>query len=125
MAMKLGSRDSTDVAAKLFRGLGDPTRLSILLALRSGERRVADLVAELGCSQANASSHLACLKDCGLVDWRPEGRQNFYRIANPELNGLLASAERLLTFVGHDIELCPLCGNDEHPGTAERGMPCQ
>ena len=44
MAMKLRSRGSTDVAAKLFRGLGDPTRLSILLALRSGERRVADLL---------------------------------------------------------------------------------
>lgn len=121
MVMVLVDRESSDLAAKLFRGLGDPTRLSILLALSSGERRVTDLVAELGCSQANTSSHLACLRDCGLVDWRTEGRQNFYRIANPELNGLLASTERLLAFVGRDIELCPLSGDNGQPDTAKEG----
>jgi DNA-binding transcriptional ArsR family regulator len=35
------------LAAKLFRSLADPTRLSILLTLQTGERRVVDLVAEL------------------------------------------------------------------------------
>ena len=36
-----------ELAAKLFRGLGDPTRLEILLVLQAGERRVVDLVNEL------------------------------------------------------------------------------
>lgn len=95
------------VAAKLFRGLGDPTRLAILLALTEGERRVVDLVGEVGTSQPNVSGHLACLKDCGLVDARPEGRQMFYRIADDELYGLLVAAEHVLATAGERIELCP------------------
>lgn len=95
------------VAAKLFRGLADPTRLAILLALTEGERRVVDLVGEIGTSQPNVSGHLACLKDCGLVADRPEGRQVFYRIADDQIYELLISAEKLLAHTGHAIELCP------------------
>lgn len=95
------------VAAQLFRGLGDPTRLAILLALTEGERRVVDLMHEVGTSQPNISGHLACLKDCGLVVDRPEGRQMFYRIADEEIYGFLVASERLLATAGHAIELCP------------------
>ena len=95
------------VAAKLFRSLGDPTRLAILRILVDGERRVTDLVGELGSSQPNVSGHLACLKDCGLVVDRPEGRAVFYGLAAPELLDLLRSAELLLDSVGHQIDLCP------------------
>lgn len=98
------------MAAKLFRGFADPTRLAILLALTEGERRVVDLVREVGSSQANVSGHLACLKDCGLVADRPEGRQVFYRIAVPEVYEVLKAAEGVLAATGHRIALCP---NDE------------
>jgi ArsR family transcriptional regulator, cadmium/lead-responsive transcriptional repressor len=98
---------SAEVAAKLFRGLADPTRLAILLALAGGERRVVDLTGQVGTSQANVSAHLACLKDCGLVCDRAQGRANFYRLARPELQALLASAEQLLASIGHAVELCP------------------
>ncbi len=95
------------VAAKLFRSLGDPTRLAILLALAEGERRVADLVDEVAMSQSSVSGHLACLKGCGLVADRPEERrQVFYRIAQPEIYELLGAAERLLGAAGTHIELC-------------------
>lgn len=88
------------VAARLFHGLSDPTRLSILLALRDGERRVTDLVAAVGSSQSNVSNHLACLRECGLVVDRPaERRQVFYSIARPELFEVLAA------FVDHGIAL--------------------
>lgn len=96
-----------DVGAKLFRGLGDATRLAILQSLAAGERRVTDLVAELGMSQSNVSTHLACLKDCGLVADRPEGRAVYYRIATTEVFELLRSAETLLEDVGQKIALCP------------------
>jgi DNA-binding transcriptional ArsR family regulator len=94
------------VAAKLFRGLADPTRLEILLALQSGEQRVVDLTARLGTSQANVSGHLACLKDCGLVADRAAGRANHYRLAQPALATLLRSTETLLAEVGHQVDLC-------------------
>jgi len=95
------------VGAKLFRGFGDPTRLSILWALAAGEKRVVDLVSEVGTSQPNASGHLACLKECGLVSDRPAGRQVFYRISSPEVLELLAAAERVLAVHGRRVRLCP------------------
>jgi DNA-binding transcriptional ArsR family regulator len=114
---------SVELAAKLFRGLADPTRLGLLLALQGGERRVTDLVSELGTSQANVSGHLACLKDCGLVADRAQGRANFYRLARPELAALLRAAEQLLAGVGHDVELCGNYGDPCHSDTASEARP--
>ncbi len=95
------------VLAKLFRGLGEPTRLALLLHLLAGERCVSDLVAAVGGSQSNVSGHLACLKDCGIVVDRPgERRQVLYRIAQPELFDVLAGAERLLEATGSSVEFC-------------------
>src|SRR5271163_3444159 len=47
--------------AKLFRGLSDYSRLSILQALRAGPLTVGEIVAATGLSQPNASNHLRCL----------------------------------------------------------------
>ena len=96
----------------MFRGLGDPMRLAILQHLANGERRVTDLVGELGTSQPNVSGHLACLKDCGLVVDRPQGRAVYYSLATAELFDLLRSAEKLLAGVGHRIQLCPKYDGD-------------
>jgi DNA-binding transcriptional ArsR family regulator len=108
MPIPANAAPPTDVelAAKLFRGLADPTRLGMLLALQAGEQRVTDLVGQLRTSQANISGHLACLKDCGLVTDRAHGRANYYQLAQPELAALLRSAETLLAAVGHDVDLC-------------------
>lgn len=100
-------RNDLAVAAKLFRGLGDPMRLAIVELLAGGERRVTDLVTELRSSQPNVSGHLACLKECGLVLDRPQGRAVVYRLARPELFELLRSAELLLEASGVQIALCP------------------
>ena len=113
MAMGVGSE--VVVAAKLFRGFADPTRLALLVALTAGERRVADLVAEVGGSQANISGHLACLKDCGLVADRPDGRQVFYRLTGPEVVAVIRAAEVLLDGQGRAVALCP---NYDEPATA-------
>jgi DNA-binding transcriptional ArsR family regulator len=100
------------VAAKLFRGFADPTRLGILLALADGEQRVIDLVAALGLPQSTISGHLACLKDCGLVADRPQGRAVYYRVATTEVFELLGAAERLLSITDGAIDLCPNYGRD-------------
>ena len=93
-------------AAKLFRGFADPTRLAILLALVDEDLRVKDLMERTGSSQGNVSKHVACLKDCGLIADRPEGRQVFYRAVHPEIVELLRSAELLLAATGDGIDLC-------------------
>lgn len=114
MAIKLQTASGSDVAtgAALFRGLADPTRLRILQRLADGEARVVDLTAALGLAQSTVSVHLACLRGCGLVEGRPEGRQTYYRLARPELFKLLLAAERLLAATGERIALCPISGAD-------------
>ncbi len=68
------AEDDLAAAACMFRSLGDPNRLAILRHLALGEHRVVDLVSHLGLAQSTVSAHLACLRDCGLVTSRPQGR---------------------------------------------------
>lgn len=84
----------------LFRSLGDETRLRIVARLAAGEARVVDLTGELGLAQSTVSKHLACLRDCGLVDYRSVGRQSFYSLTRPELMDLLQAAGELLAAPG-------------------------
>ncbi|MFC3503683.1 ArsR/SmtB family transcription factor [Micromonospora krabiensis] len=107
-------------AASLFRSLGDPTRLAIVRRLASGEARVVDLTGELGLAQSTVSKHLACLRDCGLVDYRVEGRQSFYTLTRPELLDLLRSAERVLAATGEAVALCPVYGAPAGSASAAR-----
>jgi ArsR family transcriptional regulator, cadmium/lead-responsive transcriptional repressor len=99
------------VAACMFRSLGDPTRLAILRHLAAGEHKVVDLTAHLGLAQSTVSAHLACLRDCGLVSSRPQGRASMWSLTcSAELVELLASAERLLAATGDAVALCPTYG---------------
>lgn len=84
-------------AAGLFHGFSDPSRLTILQHLLLGEHRVVDLTRHLGLAQSTVSKHLACLRDCGLVTSRPDGRSSMFRLTHPEaITGVLAAAEQLL-----------------------------
>ena len=74
--------------------------------------KVLDLTRVLGTAQSTVSAHLACLRECGLVTGRPEGRQMFYSLNRPELIDLLASAESLLAATGNQVVLCPVYGAD-------------
>ena len=99
--------------AALFHGLADRKRLAIVRQLASGELRVVDLTKSLGLAQGTVSGHLACLRDCGLIVGRAEGRQMFYSIAHPELMDVLGAAEQLLALTGEAVELCPNYGPDD------------
>lgn len=99
-------------AVALFRSLSDPARLAIVRRLAAGEARVAELTRDLGLAQSTVSSHVACLKDCGLVAGRMEGRRVFYSLARPELLDLLSAAETLLAATGSAVALCPTYGVD-------------
>ena len=109
-AVAVSPRQELMPAAALFHSLSDPTRLAIVQHLARGEARVVDLTERLGSAQSTVSAHLACLRDCGLVMGRPEGRQMFYSLARPELLDLLAAAERLLGATGSAVALCPNFG---------------
>ena len=61
-----------------------PPRIAILRHLALGEHRVVDLTAHLGLAQSTVSEHLACLRDCGLVTSRPEGRATVWSLNHAE-----------------------------------------
>ena len=102
-------------AASLFRSLGDATRLAIMQHLASGEHRVVDLTVPLGLAQSTVSAHLACLRDCGLVTSRPQGRASLWSLAaRPELLALLGAAEGVLAVTGDAVDLCATYGSRTH-----------
>ena len=110
--------------AALFHGLADRNRLAIVRRLAGGELRVVDLTRSLGLAQGTVSGHLACLRDCGLIVGRAEGRQMFYSIAHPELMDVLGAAEQLLALTGEAVELCPNYGpTDAHPSIHTETTP--
>ena len=98
-------------AACLFHGFSDPSRLTIVRHLALGEHRVVDLTSHLGLAQSTVSKHLACLKDCGLVSSRPEGRASMWSLNHTDtIMELLSAAERLLAATGDAVTLCPNFG---------------
>src|SRR5919197_1354475 len=97
----------SDLVAKYFRGLGDPTRLRILELLREGgELSVGELVRRLGEPQPKVSNHLACLRWCGFIDARREHRTVYNRIADPRVLEMLALAEALLDDNADHVAAC-------------------
>ena len=116
-----GFRKELAAAASLFHGLADPTRLAIVRRLSVGEARIVDLTEQFGLAQSTVSAHVACLRDCGLVGGRAEGRQMFYSLTRPELAELLAAAEALLAVTGDAVVLCPNYGSATTARTGTTG----
>ena len=79
-----------DLVAERFRALGEPARLSILQALRSGERCVTELEADTGLNQANLSRHLQVLSGTGMVRRRKDGLFVYYALADAHVLRLCA-----------------------------------
>ena len=100
------SPQAVQLQAKLFRGLSDPSRLSVLQNLRAGEQSVSQLVEFTGLTQPNVSAHLACLRECGLVVSRQEGRSVFYTLADERMEEVLALAEDILARTAERIFEC-------------------
>ncbi|WP_036920868.1 ArsR/SmtB family transcription factor [Propionicicella superfundia] len=98
---------ATERFSDLFDALSDSTRLAILQHLSAGPHRVRDLVGHLGFAQSTVSAHLACLRECGLVESRTEGRASWFSLASPDLLArLLGAAEDLLAATGGRVTLC-------------------
>ena len=100
-------------AACLFRGMGDASRVAILRHLLLGEHNVNELTGHLGLAQSTVSKHLACLRDCGLVESRPAGRASVFSVTHPDaVLKVFAAAEELLAATGDAVVLCPAYGED-------------
>ena len=97
----------TELLARLFRALGDATRLRILeLLLEGGELHQAEIARRLGASQPRVSEHLACLVWCGFLEGRTDGRRTLYRPATGDAQRLLRDGQRFLERNEAQIATC-------------------
>jgi DNA-binding transcriptional ArsR family regulator len=78
-------KEALEKVAAYFQALSEPTRLSLLNLLRSGERNVGDLAQLTGYTTANVSRHMALLSTHGLVTRESRGTSVYYRIADPSV----------------------------------------
>ncbi len=69
--------------SKLFKALGDETRLAIVALLTHGELCVCHITRGLGLTQPNASRQLGILRAAGIVEPRRERSWVYYRLAFP------------------------------------------
>jgi ubiquinone/menaquinone biosynthesis C-methylase UbiE/biotin operon repressor len=94
---------------KSLRLAADPNRLRLLLLLEEEELSVAELQEILAKGQSQISTHLAQLKQAGLVDDRRTGKNAFYRLKAPaDLMDLLRRASREISEAEQDREALQL-----------------
>lgn len=91
---------------KFLRGVAERTRLNILLTLREGEKTVNDITTLTGGTQSNISQHLACLKGCGIISRRQEGKYCYYALSGPHMLDFLNMLDVLMDEIGCDVACC-------------------
>lgn len=69
----------------VYEELAEESRRMILAELRSGAKRVSDIVAATGLKQPNVSNHLARMRDKQILDSEKLGREVFYSLGNPDI----------------------------------------
>lgn len=99
-------KNNCSIEAKFFRGLADPTRLSILQTLVAGEKTVGEIVEETQQIQSNVSNHLKCLVGCGLAKNRREGKNIYYSLRDHKIKEMLGLSQQVISMVADDIETC-------------------
>ncbi len=114
-------RDHSSVLARFFRGLDDPTRVIILQLLLTGEKTVSELVSLTGGQQGRVSTHLGCLRYCGYVKTRREGRNVYYRLADERVRALLRIAQELVADHAQELLSCAVV-SPEMPSAALHGL---
>jgi DNA-binding transcriptional ArsR family regulator len=97
-----------DVMHRLGRAMADPNRSRILMSLLGGPGYPGELAKELELTRPNVSTHLTCLRGCGLVVAVPEGRQTRYEIADAHLTIALSSLVNVVLAVDEGAP----CSND-------------
>jgi ArsR family transcriptional regulator, lead/cadmium/zinc/bismuth-responsive transcriptional repressor len=79
----------TNRLAAIYKVLGDPTRLKMIMGLREGEMCVCDLAAFLGLTESAISHQLRLLRDQSLVKKRRDGQILYYSLDDDHVNDLL------------------------------------
>jgi len=95
-----------ETKAQFLHGFSHKTRIQILETLRTGEKTVSEIMETVAGSQSSISQHLACLRRCGIVVGRQEGKFMYYRLRNEKIQDLLAAFDLVLTDMEDEIQAC-------------------
>ena len=112
--------DSMDIKVKFIKGFADKTRLQILDSIKDKEKTVSQIVEEIKGNQSNISQHLACLKGCGIIVGRQEGKFMYYGIRDEQVKTLLNMFDVVLGEVEKQVADCDK--NDQC--LSSEGMNC-
>lgn len=85
-------QEGASKAAAMLKAIGNENRLMVLcLLIQSGEMSVGAIHQHVSLSQSALSQHLGRMRDEGLVTYRRESQTLYYRIANPDVEKLVAA----------------------------------
>ena len=104
-----------EVLATFFQGLSDPTRMRIVELLADRPRTVTELVEETGLAQGRLSSHLSCLRWCGYVEARAEGRFNRYRLIDERVREIVRLGEEIIRDNADRLGSCLVLASEAAP----------
>ena len=105
----------------VFQALAHPTRVAIVECLSQGELSVSQLCAKVGVEQANASQHLAILRNRQIVQARKAGNQTFYSLHDPAFGKVLAALREY--FLAHVAEMLELLQQEQSEAEESLGKP--
>lgn len=91
--LRLTELDALGEAAECLRTLAHPHRLRMVQMLLQGDYTVGELAEACELPSAMASEHLRLMQRCGLLTSEKSGRKVFYRVAEPQLKGILKCIE--------------------------------
>lgn len=92
--LKLTQLESLGEAAECLRTLAHPHRLRMVQMLLQGDFPVGELAEACGLPSAMASEHLRLMQRCGFLTSEKDGRQVFYRVAEPHLKQIMGCIEQ-------------------------------
>lgn len=82
---KQHNKDFYRKCSELFKVMSNPKRLEILNIIKDKEVTVNEISKELGTRKSNTSQHLAYLRYVGIVQARRDGKNIFYKLADPKI----------------------------------------
>jgi len=75
---------------KIFKALGDSTRLKIIEFLLDGEKCVCEIFPHVKRTQSTVSIQLGKLESWGILKSRKEGRSVYYKIENENVDKIFS-----------------------------------
>lgn len=96
-----------ELLARVFRTLGDATRLRLLeTLLEVGQATQSELVEAVAAPQPRVSEHLRCLTWCGFVRAERRGRSVTYQLVEPRASRFISLARQFLADNANAVGCC-------------------